>query len=261
MPKKPVLSASTSLKSKLREKLYSGETCYGTFLTIGSSDVPDILKHLGFDWFVLDAEHSYLSTQDLKIMMQALAGTDISPIIRIGQVDQYLVKRALDVGGEGLLTPLVNYAEEAQRLVKFAMYPPEGVRGAGPGRAARYGMNLPEYIGTANRELLLAVQIETKEALNNLKEILETKRIDIGFVGPSDLTISLGLGTDRSNPRVIEAMQKVIRSCNDHGKIPGTLAATVEEARKFRELGFKFISLASDTRFLVAGARSFLDAR
>jgi 4-hydroxy-2-oxoheptanedioate aldolase len=245
----------------VREKLYSGKTCLGTFLTIGNTDVADILKHLGFDWFVFDTEHSYLSAFDLKAMMQALEGSNVSPIVRIGQIDQYLVKRALDVGSEGLLAPLVNSAEEAERLVKFAMYPPDGVRGAGPGRAARYGLNLTEYYGTANRELLICVQIETKEALSNVDEILATKRIDVGFVGPTDLTISLGLGTDRSNPKVIEAMQKVVKSCNDHGKIAGTLAATVDEAKKFQELGFRFVSLASDSRFLVSGARTYLSGQ
>jgi 4-hydroxy-2-oxoheptanedioate aldolase len=249
------------LKNQLREKLYSGKTCFGTFVTIGSPDITDILKHLGFDWFVFDTEHSYLSTSDLKTMIQTLESTAVSSITRIGQIDQYLVKRALDVGSEGLLAPLVNSAEEAERLVKFAMYPPEGIRGAGPGRAARYGMNLPDYINTANRELLIAVQVETREALSKVDEILETKRIDIGFVGPTDLTISLGLGTDRSNPKVIEAMQRVVRSCNEHGKIAGTLAATADEAKKFEELGFRFLSLASDARFLVAGARAYLSGR
>jgi 4-hydroxy-2-oxoheptanedioate aldolase len=250
-----------ALKVQLREKLYSGKACVGTFVTIGNTDVTEILKDLGFDWLVFDTEHSYLSTSNLKLMMQSLEGSNVSPIVRIGQIDQYLVKRALDVGSHGLLAPLVNSAEEAERLVRFAMYPPEGVRGAGPGRASKYGMNLSEYLNTANKELLIAVQIETMEALSHVDEILDTKRLDIGFVGPSDLTISLGLRTDRTNPKVIDAMKQVVRSCEKHGKIAGTLAATVEEAKRFQELGFKFLSLASDSRFLVAGARAFLSSK
>lgn len=249
------------MKNKLREKLFAGETCFGTFLTIGNPDVPEILKTLGFDWFMFDTEHSYFTTNDVKVMIQALSGSQVSPMIRIGQIDQYLVKRALDIGAEGILAPLVNSAEEAVRLVKFAMYPPEGVRGAGPGRATNYGMSLKDYFSTANDELLLAVQIETKDALSNANDILSTKRIDVGFVGPTDLTISLGLGTDRTNPKVIEAMQKVVKACTDSGKIPGTLAANVDEARKFQELGFKFLSLASDSRYLVAGAKEFLSGK
>jgi 2-keto-3-deoxy-L-rhamnonate aldolase RhmA len=249
------------LKNSVRERLYSGETCFGTFLTIGNPDIADILKRLGFDWFVFDMEHSYLSTDDVKTMMQTLEESNVSPIVRIGQIDQYLVKRALDIGSEGLIAPLVNSAEESERLVKFAMYPPEGLRGAGPGRATRYGLNMKEYFNTANRELLMAVQIETKEALSNVDEILATKRIDVGFVGPTDLTISLGFGAERSNPKVIEAMKRVVKSCNDHGKIAGTMAATVDEIKKFQELGFKFLSLASDARYLVTGARVFLSGK
>lgn len=209
---------------------------------------------------MFDMEHSYFSFESVKTMMQAL-GEGPTPMVRIGQVDQLLAKRALDIGSQGLLVPLVNSKEEAERLVKYSMYPPSGVRGAGPGRASKFGMNLPEYLRTANQELLLAVQIETTEALSKVDEILDTKGIDIGFVGPTDLTISLGLVDDRSNPKVIEAMERVIRSCKAHGKIPGTLAVSVEEARKFLKLGFQFISLASDSRFLSYGARSYLEAK
>lgn len=223
--------------------------------------MPDILKGLGFDWLLFDTEHSYFSTSELRNMLLSLGGSEVSPIVRVGEIDQYLVKRALDIGAEGLLAPLVNSAEEAEKLVKFSMYPPEGTRGAGPGRAANYGMDLASYLRTANDELFLGVQIETKEALSNAGEILSTKRIDMGFAGPTDLTVSHGLGTDRGNPKVIEALSKVVKACNDKGKIPGTLAANVEEAKKFQELGFKFISLASDSRFLVSGAKQFLSGK
>jgi 2-keto-3-deoxy-L-rhamnonate aldolase RhmA len=248
------------LKNRLREKLYAGETSFGTWITIANPDVVDILKHLDFDWFVFDTEHSDFGTNDVKTMLQAL-GDKVSSMVRIGQVDQYLVKRALDIGSQGILAPLVNSPEEAERVVSYAMYPPEGTRGAGPGRAADYGMNLGEYISTANKELLIAVQIETKQALSRVDEILSTKRVDIGFVGPSDLTISLGFGMDRANPKITEAMERVVKSCNDHGKIPGTLAISPEEALKWAKIGFRFISLASDARFLTAGARSYLSVK
>ncbi|HKW04415.1 MAG TPA: aldolase/citrate lyase family protein [Nitrososphaerales archaeon] len=248
------------MKNKLKERLYAGNSCLGTWITIGNPDIVDILKNLPFEWFMFDMEHSYFSFESVKTMMQAL-GEGPTPMVRIGQVDQLLAKRALDIGSQGLLVPLVNSKEEAERLVKYSMYPPSGVRGAGPGRASKFGMNLPEYLRTANQELLLAVQIETTEALSKVDEILDAKGIDIGFVGPTDLTISLGLVDDRSNPKIIEAMERVIRSCKAHGKIPGTLAVSVEEARKFLKLGFQFISLASDSRFLSYGARSYLEAK
>jgi 2-dehydro-3-deoxyglucarate aldolase len=248
------------LKNSVRQRLYRGETCYGAFITIGSPDVVDILKHLGFDWFVFDMEHSYVSTEKVKEMMQAIGGSGVSPIVRIGQIDQYLVKRALDIGSEGLLAPLVNSSEEVEKLVKFAMYPPQGVRGSGPARASNYGINLSEYMKTANNEILIAVQIETKEALASAEEILATKRLDLGFVGPNDLSISLGL-EDRNSPKLVEALQRVAKICENNGKIPGTLAVSTEEAKKFSKIGYRFISLAGDARYLISGAKSFLSVK
>lgn len=247
------------MKNKVRQRLLSGEACLGTFITVGNPDIVDVLKHLNFDWFLFDTEHSYLSTSEVKTMMQAL-GDKASPIVRIGQIDQYLVKRALDIGSEGLLAPLVNSPEEAEKLVKYAMYPPSGVRGAGPGRATAYGINMREYLATANDELLLAVQIETREALASAREIIGTRRVDVGFVGPNDLSVSLGV-TDRSSPKLLDAMQSVVKVCSDLGKVPGTLAVSPEEAGRFLKMGFKFLALASDTRLLATGAQSFLSAR
>ncbi len=249
------------MKNRIKERLYSGETCFGTWITIGNPDVVDILKHIGFDWFVFDMEHSYLSIETVKTMAQVLGTEGPAPLVRIGQADQLLVKRALDIGSQGLVVPWVNSPEEAEKVVKYSMYPPAGIRGAGPGRASQYGMNLSEYLREANQELLLAVQIETTEALSRVDEIVGTKGIDIGFVGPTDLTVSLGLIDDRSNPKVIEAMQRVIKSCNNLGKIPGTLAVSVEEARKFVKLGFRFVALASDSRFLSYGAKEYIKVK
>jgi 2-keto-3-deoxy-L-rhamnonate aldolase RhmA len=122
---------TNTLKRKLRE----GKVCFGTFLTIGNPDITDTLKHLGFEWFVFDTEHSCITFETVKGMQEAISDTDICPIVRIGEIDQYLVKRALDIGSQGLLVPLVNSADDARRVVEFAMYPPKGNRGAGPGRA------------------------------------------------------------------------------------------------------------------------------
>ncbi|MHB1908303.1 MAG: HpcH/HpaI aldolase family protein [Nitrososphaerales archaeon] len=248
------------MKNDLKERLYDGKVCLGTFMSIASPDVVDALKNLDFDWFLFDTEHSTFSPSELKAMIQALGDSKAQPFVRIGQVDQYLVKQALDMGATGILSPLVNRSEEARHLVSYAMYPPLGVRGTGPGRASKYGMNFKEYLREANNELLIGAQIETPEALTNIDEIISTENIDIGFAGPSDLTMSLGFVDERSNPKVIEAMQKVVDSCKRHGKIPGTLAANNEEAKKFIQMGFRFISLASDMRFLLQGARSFLSA-
>ena len=246
------------MKNAIKKKLYEGKVSLGTWITIGNPDVPDLLKQIPFDWFVFDAEHSYFSIEAVKNMQMALSDSQACPIVRVGMLDQLLIKRALDIGSQGLVVPLVNSAEDARRYVSYAMYPPSGVRGAGPGRAAKYGNSIGEYLRTANEELLLVAQIETTQALSNADEIVATKGIDVAFVGPTDMTMSLGLVDDRWNPKVIDAMQTVIKACERHGKIPGTLAVSVEEAKKWLGLGFRFVALGSDSKFLFQGAKSFL---
>jgi 2-dehydro-3-deoxyglucarate aldolase len=248
------------LKNELKKKLYDGKVSFGCWLTIANPDVVDMLKQLPFDWFVFDTEHSYLTIEDVKNMQMALSDSAACPIVRVGMIDQLLIKRALDIGSQGLLMPLVNTSEDATAYVKFSRYPPAGIRGAGPGRAARYGSNLGEYLRTANSELLLAAQIETTQALSNLDAIVGTEGIDVAFVGPTDMTMSLGLVDDRWNPKVLEAMGTVVRACQKYGKIPGTLAISPEEANKWVSLGFRFVGLGSDARHLVGGARAFLQA-
>lgn len=249
----------SALKNPLREKLYSGKTSLGTWVTIGSPDVTDTLKQLNFDWFVLDMEHSYYSIETARNLMLSLTDSKVMPLLRVGENDQYLIKRALDIGSYGVLVPLVNTREEAEKAVNYSKYPPLGTRGVGPVRAAAYGNNLRDYISTANEEIIVGVQIETMIAVSNAEAIIETKGVDLAFVGPSDLTMSMGLGTDRGNAKVADTMRSIVKSCEKLGKVPGTLAATPEEAKKWQELGFKFIALGSDSKYLYQGAKQFLD--
>jgi 2-keto-3-deoxy-L-rhamnonate aldolase RhmA len=171
-----------------------------------------------------------------------------------------MIKSALDMGAHGVLCPLVNSREEAEAAVRFAKYPPRGARGAAPRKAADYGASAAEYVRTANELTLVVAQIETKEAVEKVDRILEVKEVDVAFVGPTDLTMSLGLLDDRSNPRVIEAMKKVVASCESNGKVPGILAATPEEVKRDVAMGFRFIGLGSDARFLMGGAKPFIDS-
>jgi len=247
------------LKNLLKEKLYSGKTSLGTWITIGSPDVVDTLKLLPLDWFLLDLEHSYFSIETARNTMLALLDTKIVPLVRVGESDQYLIKRVLDIGAYGILVPLVNTAEDAEKVVNYSKYPPLGSRGVGPVRAASYGNNLKDYVTTANDEILVGVQIETTQALANAEAIAATKGVDLVFVGPSDLTMSLGLVTDRGNQKVIDSMQSVVKICERLGKIPGTLASTADEAKKWQRLGYRFISLGSDSKYLYQGAKNFVE--
>jgi 2-keto-3-deoxy-L-rhamnonate aldolase RhmA len=245
-----------SLKSRLRS---SREPSFGTWISSSSLVCLDALRGAGFDWFMIDTEHAPVNPETLAAMVSLLGEGGPTPLVRVGNVDQYLVKQALDSGSHGILVPLVNTEAQARAAVAFAKYPPDGVRGAAAAAASRYGTELASYLRTANAETLVGVQIETTEALENLDAIAGMNGVDILFVGPQDLTLSLGLLDDRKNPRVREAMRTVVEACERHGKVPGTLVINPDEKRTAVELGFRFISLASDVRFLLDGARSHRD--
>ena len=230
----------------------------GTWLSVGNPDIPDILETLPFDWFVFDTEHSPISMETVSHMIQVVDGTKVAPLVRVGVNDLYQIKQALDIGAHGVVVPLVNSRSDAEMAVNFCKYPPLGVRGVAPRKSADYGLRTGEYIRRANSEVILVAQIETKEALEKIDEIMAVKDLDVMFVGPSDLTMSLGLVDDRANRRVRDAMKLVVRKCDEYGRAPGTMALTPEEARRAVSMGFRFVSLASDTRYLVEGAKSFL---
>jgi 2-keto-3-deoxy-L-rhamnonate aldolase RhmA len=246
------------LRCHLKDRLKDGETLLGTWVTIGHTDVPDIMEALGFDWIVLDSEHAPLGPEALSSMIQAVDDTRVCPMVRVGAIDQYLVKSSLDMGAHGIVFPLVNSAEQARAAVSYTKYPPDGVRGVAPRKAADYGLSFEDYVKSANEMTVVVAQVETAEAVSRIDEILSTSGIDVAFVGPTDLTYSMGLLGDRSNTRVLEAMRSVVRACGRHDRVPGVLAATPGEARRDVELGFRFVGLGSDTRFMISGAREFI---
>jgi 2-keto-3-deoxy-L-rhamnonate aldolase RhmA len=246
------------LKNQVRAKLGEGETAFGTWINSSSPSIVDYLRHLEFDWFLIDAEHALLNPETLSHMVQLVQDSHVTPFVRVGLNDQYLIKVALDCGAHGVVVPLINSPEEAGRAVSFSRYPPRGVRGVGPVRAHRYGLDFREYLATASEEVMVIGQIETVQALERLDEILEVEGLDVAFFGPSDMTVSMGLMDERTNPRVLDAMRTVVAACKKHGKVPGVLATSQQEARTAIELGFRFVGLASDMRFVADGANAYL---
>lgn len=248
------------LPTSLKDRIRKGETTFGSWILTGSPIVVDVLSNLGFDWLVFDMEHSPISLDTTAGMIQVLNRSEIAPLVRIAQIDQAGPKHVLDAGAKGVVAPLVNTAEDAERVVAFCKYPPAGVRGVAGAKASRYGLDLGNYIRRANEETIVVVQIETPQSLKNVGEIVAVKGVDVAFVGPMDLTMNLGLFDNRSNAKVLEAMKEVVKACGDAGKTAGVFAANVKEAELAVERGFKFVSLASDVDHLIGGARSFLSA-
>ena len=246
--------------NRVKWMLKKGELTFGTWVTIGNPEVAEILANMGFDWLVFDTEHGPLSVETVEWMIQATSGTAIVPLVRVGGNDMVLIKRVLDIGAYGVVVPLVNNREDAKRAVTYTRYPPKGVRGAGPRRCSLYGIRAKEYFDWADEEILTIVQVETAKAVQKIEEILTVDGVDAFFIGPTDLTTSLGVRGRQDDPKFIDALERVLEAGKKYGVPGGIMTYNVEQAQKAVERGFKFITLATDFRLLIQGAKGMLDA-
>jgi 2-dehydro-3-deoxyglucarate aldolase len=245
------------MKNRLKEKVKANEPVIGTFVEIGHPDITEWLSRLGFDWILLDAEHGPLSFETMQLMMQAMNGTGCVPIVRPQWNDPVQIKRILDIGAYGVLIPWVNNRQEAEAAVRACKYPPQGLRGYGP---RRIGMLDPDYFRTANDEILVSVQIETQTALDNLDDILSVDGIDACYVGPYDLSCSLGFGIPPKwdEPRYLVAFDRVLEVSKRYRKSAG-IFATYDNIEWALEKGFRFNTVDDADKFLVRGAQTALD--
>jgi 2-keto-3-deoxy-L-rhamnonate aldolase RhmA len=183
--------------------------------------------------------------------VRALSGTDTASIVRIPANDPVYVKKALDMGASGVMAPNVNSAEDAAALVASMRYAPNGIRGMASGcRAADYGFKFKEYFREINDALFKAVQIETKEAVENIDAIAAVDGVDMLFIGHSDLTASLGIYGDYQNEMVLDIERKVLAACERHGKTAGLIARGAENIARYVDSGFKYVVTAVDTSLL-----------
>lgn len=236
----------------IREKARKGEATLGTWLTIGHPEVAEALSLLPLDWVVIDMEHAPLDIQTVELLMIGLKGSHIVPIVRVPWVDPVYVKSVLDTGSQGILYPLVNTRRDAELAVSATRYPPRGVRGVGPRRAVMYGLySVEKYFVEANEKILVLVQVETREALENLDEILEVDGVDGVFIGPNDLSASLGVFRRFDHPEYRKALEKVLNTALGRGKIAGIWAHNPQDALEKARMGFNFIALASDMTMML----------
>jgi len=245
-------------KNRLKEMLKKGEVTLGTWVTIGHPDVAEILANLGFDWLVFDTEHSPMSMETVQTMIQATSATQITPIVRVAWNDLPLVKRALDIGAYGVIVPMVNSKEEALNAVRACKYPPVGIRGVGPRRPSKFWTEFNEYFAVANEEIMVVVQVETAEAVDNLEEILSVDGVDAFFIGPSDLSVSMGLKGDLSHPKLLEMIERALATGKKIGVPAGIFVLSSDWTKRHIDQGFQFISIGSDTGFLMRGSNDAL---
>jgi 2-dehydro-3-deoxyglucarate aldolase len=236
----------------LKTALQDNQVTIGSWLSIPSPVVAEIVAQAGFPWLVVDMEHSVIDFECMQSMFMAMELNKCIPLVRLSGKDPNQTKRVLDAGAYGIITPMINTAEEAEMMVNAVKYPPFGKRGVGLARAQDYGLKFDEYKKHFNQHSIIICQIEHKEAVENIDDILSVKGIDGIIIGPYDLSGSYGIPGEFKNPLIVEAEQKVLDSAKRNG-IPAGIHVVhpdTEELLSNIKKGFKFIAYGVDMIFL-----------
>ena len=231
------------IENRMKAKLLSGQPAFGVSVMFPSPQIVDMIGRLGFDWVLMDCEHGSASLDSLELMSMAAEATGITPIARPSVNSPEAILQVMDRGAMGVQVPHVITADDAKRAVEAVKYHPLGNRGLAAGsRPAGYGfgMSMPEYVEAANRETLVCVQIEDREALPNVDDILRVEGIDVIFVGPSDLSQSMGYPGRSGVPEVREAMEAVFAKTVAAGLVPGS-AGNADATRGYLEHGVRYL--------------------
>ena len=242
------------MKNALKSQLKNGKVAFGVMVGIGSPEVPYALGDLGLDWIAFDTQHTVIDTQTIPAMIQAMSYSETVPIVRVLSNDLGVINKALDLGAQAVIVPLINTREQAEKAVRSARYC-SGLRSWG-GRAS---IRDPDYAATADSEIMVIPQIETELALKNIEAIISTDGIEAVFCGPFDLSMSLHIFREFDSPAFQKAVELIVSTCEDHGVAPGLLApvGSVDVAIKY---GFKIISLGGDLPILTQSIANMLKA-
>jgi 4-hydroxy-2-oxoheptanedioate aldolase len=242
----------------LKSKLCSRDFVVGTFVQIPSPPVVELLGFAGFDFVVLDCEHGPIDRKETENLIRAALSTEISVVVRPPACEPLAISQPLDWGAAGVQVPQIASSEMARLVVRSSKYHPLGMRGLQPYvRAASYrSYGTAEYLANANRETLIVAQVEGTEGIANLESILQVEGLDVAFIGPYDLSQSLGLPAQIAHPRVQEAMSSAVRLAAKTGKLIGTYCDDVETAIRYRNIGVRYLTVSIDSYILLSGARS-----
>ncbi len=247
----------------VKRRLAAGEPSIGTWLALPSPEAAEYVCTLGFDWLVADTEHSPIDIRTLAHMFTAMSKSGTAPMVRIPWNTPENFKRVLDAGAWGVVVPMVNSRSEAEQAVAAVRYPPVGQRSLGGGRhGLGFDTTADEYFRRASEELLLVLQIEHIQGVEHADEILSVPGVDACFIGPNDLAASMGVGLgvplESTDPRMIEAIDRVRQACIRHGVAPGIHCSGAAGITQRLSEGFKFLAMASELRYMLSGLQADL---
>lgn len=242
------------LAAKIKETFKEGKVSIGSWMSMAHVSIAEILASAGYDWVVIETEHTAIDVSEVLRLIIAIEGRGVIPLVRLAWNDPIQAKAVMDSGAAGILVPMVNSKAEAELAVKSVKYPPLGFRGAGLARAQGYGLTFDEYVQASNRDSLLIVQIEHIDAVENIDEILSVPGIDGTFIGPYDLSLSMGLPGELHHPDVEAAKQRVLGATKAHGLAAGIHLVhpdtAVRDLKQCVTLGYQFIALGTDILFV-----------
>jgi 4-hydroxy-2-oxoheptanedioate aldolase len=238
----------------LRDRLDSDDFLIATWLLLLDPTVPELLAGSGFDLLVADGEHGPVATSDLLQMVIATRAAGIPVLYRVAANEPVRIMHALDSGASGVVIPQVRTVADVERAVAWCRYPPAGLRGVAPRRISDYGRHAAGYLAQANEAVTCCIQVETREALESLDDLLAVPGVDTILVGPNDLAASIGHTGDITHPEVEAAIEQVIEQATARGIPAGAWTQSAEVARQRRAQGYRWVTISADYGFIVTAA-------
>jgi len=244
-------------ENRFKSALARGDRLYGCWAGFADPYATEILATAGFDWLVIDGEHAPNDLRSIMAQLQVLEGRHSAPVVRLPMGEAWAIKQVLDIGAQTLLVPMVESAAQARDLIRATRYPPEGIRGSGAALArASHFADIPDYIATANAQICLLVQVETRAGLAALDDILAVDGVDGVFIGPSDLAADMGHMGDSSALPVRDAIRDALGRIAASSKAAGILALDDDTAARYRDWGAQFLAVGIDVLMLAQAARA-----
>ena len=244
---------------RLKQKLRSGQPAFGLWITLGSTAVIEIAVHLGLDWVCIDAEHGDLDFREISGHLAAASRSQTATLVRVQEIEQGVIKRVLDLGADGVIIPQVCTAEEVEQAVRFAKYPPRGVRGVGAERSTMWGKHL-QRAKVANQDTMVIPIIERVEAARNIDSILKVPDVDAFLFGPADFSASAGYPGEWEGPGVAEEILRVKDRIRKAGISCGVMATSAENGRMRLEQGFQMLAVGGDCGLLLRSISGMLES-
>lgn len=250
--------------NKVKEIIRAGGNALGTFFNAGDMSVMECLGYTGLDFVLIDTEHGPYDTMDMMNLIRAAESTGMTPIVRIADVSHKEVQRALDCGAQGLVVPCLRTMDEMKKLVDLTKYPPAGNRGFIKGRGAGFGCrdwasgSVAEFMKNSNERVLLLPQCETKECLESIEEVAALDGVDGIFIGPFDLSISMGMPGDFENPVFLAAVDRIYSAFKAQNKIVSVFATDAANARRYFEKGYDAVACSLNANVIIDAYRKLV---